>query len=93
MELPATTVYTREGCHLCEQAYQLLTRYGLHPRLVDIDQDPALRARYTDCVPVVEIDGTERFRGYINPLLLERILRAWRRTAAPDHTSPGREPR
>jgi len=68
------TIYTRRGCHLCEQAEALLVRHGLRPALVDIDADPALRERYHECVPVVEIDGKERFRGRVNEVLLRRIL-------------------
>jgi hypothetical protein len=48
--------------------------YGLQPKLVDIDADPALRERYNECIPVVEIDGRERFRGRINEVLLARLL-------------------
>jgi glutaredoxin len=72
-------LYTRQGCHLCDDAHALLVRHGLRPQLVDIDADPALRARYTDCVPVVEIDGQERFRGRINEVLLRRLLGAGER--------------
>ena len=68
------TMYTRRGCHLCEEAEALLARHGLQPALVDIDANPALRERYTDCVPVVVIDGKERFRGRVNELLLKRLL-------------------
>jgi glutaredoxin len=67
-------VYTRAGCHLCEDARRLLLRHGLAPELVDIDRVPELRQRYTACVPVVVIDGKERFRGQINEMLLKRIL-------------------
>jgi glutaredoxin len=67
-------LYTRQGCHLCHDAEQLLRQYGLAPELVDIDADPALRQRYTDCVPVVVIDGKERFRGRVDPRLLRRLL-------------------
>ena len=67
-------VYTRAGCHLCDDARQLLMRHGLAPELVDIDRDPGLRQRYTACVPVVVIDGKERFRGRVNEMLLKRIL-------------------
>ena len=42
--------------------------------LVDIDADPRLRERYNECVPVVEIDGRERFRGHVNRVLLSRIV-------------------
>lgn len=41
---------------------------------VDIDQDPRLRERFDQCVPVVEIDGKIRFRGKVNPVLLDRLL-------------------
>ena len=69
------TLYTRPGCHLCDDAADLLERYGLEVERVDIDQDAALRARYDTCVPVVVIDGQERFRGRVNEVLLRRLLR------------------
>ena len=69
-------VYTREGCHLCDDAIALLRRHGQEPSLVDIDADPELRERYNLCVPVVEIDGKERFRGRVNEVLLTRLLTA-----------------
>jgi glutaredoxin len=68
-------LYTRAGCHLCEDAHQLLIRYGISPELVDIDQDPVLRDRYDECVPVVWIDDRERFRGCVNEVLLRRLLK------------------
>jgi glutaredoxin len=73
------TLYTRHGCHLCDEALAVLQRHGLSPRLVDIDADAALRERYNACVPVVEIDGKERFRGRVNEVLLARILAAGER--------------
>jgi glutaredoxin len=68
-------LYTRDGCHLCDDAQQMLCDFGLVPRLVDIEGDNALRARFDTCVPVVEIDGRVRFRGKIEPRLLRRIIR------------------
>lgn len=73
---PSVVLYTRAGCHLCDQALELLQEHGLHPEQVDIDSDPELRARFTECVPVVELDGKIRFRGRINPVLLRRLLAA-----------------
>jgi glutaredoxin len=70
----SVTLYTRAGCHLCDDAHALLVRYGLAPRRVDIDADPQLRERYNHCVPVVVIGGRERFRGRVNEVLLRRIL-------------------
>jgi len=67
-------MYTRDGCHLCEDAQRVLEEHGLAPALVDIDADPALRERFTECVPVLEIDGKIRFRGRVDPVLLRRLL-------------------
>jgi glutaredoxin len=67
-------LYTRKGCHLCDDALAVLERHGLSPRRVDIDADADLQQRYNECVPVVVIDGKERFRGRVNEVLLARLL-------------------
>ena len=67
-------VYTRTGCHLCDDAVALLERYRLRPKLIDIDSDPTLVERFTTCVPVVMINGKIRFRGRVNEVLLKRLL-------------------
>jgi glutaredoxin len=72
--MPKVIVYTRQGCHLCDDAVTLLARHGLRPELVDIDADPVLRELYDESVPVVAIDGRERFRGQVNEALLKRLL-------------------
>jgi glutaredoxin len=68
-------IYTRNGCHLCEEAEALLKTQGIAPQLIDVDADEALRERFNECVPVVEIDGKIRFRGRVDPVLLKRLLR------------------
>jgi glutaredoxin len=51
------TLYTRPGCHLCEEAKNvmapLLAEFGARLREVNIDEDAVLRARYNCDVPVV----------------------------------------
>jgi glutaredoxin len=51
------TLYTRPGCHLCEEAKAqiapLLKKAGARLREVNIDADPVLRARYDYDVPVI----------------------------------------
>src|SRR5438045_3981150 len=51
------TLYTREGCHLCEEAKlqiaPLLDRAGARLLEIDIDNDPLLRDRYNVDVPVI----------------------------------------
>ena len=67
-------LYTRKGCCLCDDAAALLARHGLHVQAVDIDDSPELLEKFTNCVPVVEIDGKVRFRGNVNEVLLKRLL-------------------
>ncbi len=76
MPFPTVVLYTRAGCHLCDDAKAILLQHGLTPEEVDIDQDHDLQQRYGQCVPVVEIDGQERFRGRVDERLLRRLLDA-----------------
>src|SRR5262249_18602243 len=74
------TVYTRADCGCCHKAFELLKRYQRQHRFaideVDIDADAELKARYDTTVPVVAMNGKVRFRGIVNPVLLERLLLA-----------------
>jgi glutaredoxin len=71
-------LYTRAGCHLCDEAKDLLRKFSARLRLsmneVDIDLDAALVERFGDRVPVLEVDGKVRMWGKWNPALLERTL-------------------
>ena len=71
---PEAILYTRQECCLCDVAKTTLEQYGLTVRSVDIDNDPTLLEKYNLLVPVVWIGGKERFRGEINPVLLQRLL-------------------
>jgi glutaredoxin len=72
------TVFSRAQCGCCEKALIVLKecqrRYGFAIDLVDIDHDPELVAKYNTEVPVVTVNGKVRFRGVVNPALLERLL-------------------
>jgi glutaredoxin len=57
-------VYSRTGCHLCEQAIERIVAfheegYRFDLREVDIESDELLLRRYLERIPVVEIDGIE----------------------------------
>ena len=62
------TFYTRRDCPLCDEAdasvRAAISMYGLAVTMtvIDVDTDPALRARFTDDVPVIYVDGVEAFR-------------------------------
>jgi glutaredoxin len=72
------TVYTRAECGCCHKAMDVLEeyreRYGFRIETVDVDGDPELAAKYGMEVPVVAVGGKVRFRGKVNPALLERLL-------------------
>lgn len=54
-------VYSREGCHLCAQALEVVARVcadvGTTYAVVDVDTDPALQQEYGEQVPVTLVDG------------------------------------
>ena len=53
------TLYTRPGCHLCEEAKvaiaPLLREFGAALREINIENDPVLEERYGWDIPVVFI--------------------------------------
>jgi len=60
------TLYTRAGCHLCDEAKKVLdavrARTEFHLEVQDIDADVELRRLYDTEVPVVAIDGVKAFK-------------------------------
>ncbi|MDP7033622.1 MAG: glutaredoxin family protein [Planctomycetota bacterium] len=71
--------YTKSDCPLCEQALaSLREELGDRPHhieTVDIETDPKLQEQFRYEIPVIRIDGTVRFRGKMNLVLLRRLLR------------------
>ena len=71
-------VLTRPGCHLCEQAVEVVaavcaeTGAGWSTR--DITTDPELLRRYTDEVPVTFVDGAQHDFWRVDPARLRAAL-------------------
>lgn len=69
---------TRSGCHLCEDAERIVertcARYGVSHAFEDVDSDPALRAEYSDHVPVLMIDGKVVSYWFVDQDALARSL-------------------
>ncbi len=72
-------VYSRAGCHLCEDAIaivdQICDRHGMAYSVVDIDGDDSLLQQYADKVPVTVIDGVEHAIWWVDPDRFEAALR------------------
>jgi len=66
---------TRKGCHLCDQALELLRVLGHEPELADVDADDGLHDLYDWRVPVVLVDGKVIAEGNIDRRALERGLK------------------
>lgn len=63
---PLVTLYTRQGCCLCEDARKVLAEAFRSATFdyeeFDIDRDPELRRRYNDEVPVIAINRKKAFK-------------------------------
>ena len=73
-------MYTRQHCPLCDDAWTLLRTHqkerGFTLDKLDVDAARELTDKYGEHVPVIMVNGQERFRGRVNPVLLRRLLDA-----------------
>ena len=78
--MPAQRIrlYGKPGCHLCEQAEEMLEDLGrVHPlavEMIDITSDPALFARYRFEIPVIVLDDGRSIFGRIGVGDLRALL-------------------
>ncbi|MBE9562689.1 MAG: glutaredoxin family protein [Proteobacteria bacterium] len=71
---PALTLYTKVGCHLCEEMKQQLNilqqQYEFSLNLVNIDADSYLKLRYGERIPVLTVGEQEVCHYHLNNELL-----------------------
>ncbi len=71
-------LYSRPGCHLCDELRALCRRlegeFPLRLTEVNIDSDPALAARYGEEIPVLFVDGRKAVKFRITEAELRRKL-------------------
>lgn len=72
------TLYSRPGCHLCQQAEQVVAtvcdELGEGYAVVMVDDDPELLRRFTDEVPVTFVDGRQHDFWRVDPARLRAAL-------------------
>jgi glutaredoxin len=72
------TIYSRPGCHLCDEMKATVARVArtipLSLEDIDISTDPALEARYGVEIPVLMVDGKKAAKYRITEDELLRIL-------------------
>lgn len=70
-------LYSRRGCHLCEQAEDMLAAHAPEIAVIDIDASADLAQEFGTRVPVVEVDGRVLIEGrFDEPELLARLAGA-----------------
>jgi glutaredoxin len=74
------TLYGKPGCHLCDDAREVVERVRAeHPfelREVDVSLDAELHREYGRRIPVLELDGEELFEFHVDEaVLMQRVDR------------------
>jgi glutaredoxin len=76
----SVVLYSRRGCHLCDEARNVILavreRWAFSFDEIDIETDDALLREYGIRIPVVTVDGEERFEISVDPAELERLVRS-----------------
>jgi hypothetical protein len=74
--VPLVTLYGKPGCHLCDDAREVVERVrAAHPfelRQVDVSLDPGLHREYGERIPVLELEGEELFEFHVDEAELVR---------------------
>lgn len=75
---PRITFYTRTGCHLCDDAREIIERVcaelGEEYAEIDIDTDQGLVDRFGEEVPVTFVDGRQHDFWRVDPIRLREAL-------------------
>jgi len=74
------TIYSRPGCHLCDEMKQVVAavgdRFDLAVTEINIDTDPELEKKYGWEIPVLLIEGVKVAKYRISEADLTRALSA-----------------
>jgi len=72
-------IYSRPGCHLCDEAKAAILSAGCTDLFtleeVNIESDDELLRKYKYDIPVIAINGVETFIHRVNPRDFIRVIR------------------
>jgi glutaredoxin len=72
------TIYSRQGCHLCDDAFNALEsmreELNFEIDLINIDEDAELVKLYSDQVPVIHINGEHHDFYKVDPVRFRSSL-------------------
>jgi glutaredoxin len=76
-------IYSRPGCHLCDDAKVIIDRvrrrfpFGL--RVIDIERDPEMEKAYGEQIPLVFINGNQAFKYHVDEIEFEnQVKKLWK---------------
>ena len=77
-KVPLLQLVTRSGCHLCENAREVVSTVAGQLQLrwteVSLDDHPELTELYAEEIPVVLVNGIQRDFWHIDPIRLGNVL-------------------
>ena len=80
MSKPHVIIYSRPGCHLCDEAKAAIMSAGCSDQFtldeINIESNEALLTKYKYDIPVITIDGVETFIHRVNPKDFIRVIRS-----------------
>jgi glutaredoxin len=79
MKKATVTIYSKPGCHLCDEAKANILAAGCDGEFIfeeiNIESDPQLTERYKHDIPVVLINGLPVFKYFVDKNEFKRKLR------------------
>jgi glutaredoxin len=82
-DLITVDIYSRPGCHLCDDAKEIIERVRRRVpfdlRVTNVETSAELEKQYGELIPVVLINGQKAFEYHVDEADFEkRVKRLWR---------------
>ena len=76
-------IYSRPGCHLCDEAKVVIERVqrrlGFAVRVIDVETDPEFERKFGEEIPVVFINGVKAFKYHVDEAEFQKkVQKLWK---------------